>query len=499
MAKQEETGVNEMAPIRHTGRTTHFINGQWSPPGDRTFADLNPYNGEVVADVAAGGRAEAEAAIAAAHAAFPGWAAMPPSDRQRLFLKAADIVEKRRQEIVSVMALEAGTGGAFAGYQVKLVADQLRHASGWVFKPIGDVIPSDVPGRLALAVRKPLGVVAGFSPWNGAFTLAWRTVLLPMVFGNTVVLKPSEEAPLSAGLLVAEIMEEAGFPAGTINVVTHAPGEAASVADAFFESPAVRSINFTGSSAVGRMLAARAGQALKRIVLELGGYNPMLILRDADMVGAVDTTAFSAFFHQGQICMNARKVLIERPIHDEFVDKLAAKVRTMRSGDPSVPGTVIGPLINDRALRLVEERVRDAVALGAHVVTGGHSEGRVYAPTILTGVPDAAAITREETFGPVLIIEAVDDAEEALAKASDTRYGLCASILTGDQDRGLELAQQVDCGMVHINGPTMASEPSMPNGGVKESGWGRSGPYAVEDFTEIRLTTLTRGRGRYPI
>ena len=497
--KAKEMDVNEMAPVRHNGRTTHFINGQWSVPGGRTFADYNPYDGEVFANVAAGGRPEADAAIAAAHAAFPGWAAMAPSERQRLFLKAADIVEKRRQEIVGIMALEAGTGSAFAGYQVKLVADQLRHASGWVFKPVGDVIPSDVPGRLALAVRKPLGVVAGFSPWNGAFTLAWRTVLLPMVFGNTVVLKPSEEAPLSAGLLVAEIMEEAGFPPGTINVVTHAPGEAAAVADAFFESPAVRSINFTGSSAVGRMLAARAGQALKRIVLELGGYNPMLILRDADMVGAVDTTAFSAFFHQGQICMNARKVLIERPIHDEFVEKLAAKVRTMKSGDPAVPGTVIGPLINDRALRLVEERVRDAVALGARVVTGGQSEGRVYAPTILTGVPDAAAITREETFGPVLIIEAVDDAEEALAKASDTRYGLCASILTADQDRGLDLAQRFDCGMVHINGPTMASEPSMPNGGVKESGWGRSGPYAVEDFTEIRLTTLTRGRGRYPI
>ena len=485
--------------MRLNGRTTHFINGQWSAPGGPTFADYNPYDGEVVAQVAAGGRAEADAAIAAAHAAFPAWAAMPPGERQRLFLRAADIVEKRRQEIAGVMAVEAGTGGAFAGYQVKLVADQLRHASGWVFKPVGDVIPSDVPGRLALAVRKPLGVVAGFSPWNGAFTLAWRTVLLPMVFGNTVVLKPSEEAPLSAGLLVAEIMEEAGFPPGTINVVTHAPGGAAAVADAFFESPAVRSINFTGSSAVGRMLAARAGQALKRIVLELGGYNPMLILRDADMAGAVDTAAFSAFFHQGQICMNARKVLIERPIHDEFVDKLAAKVRGMKSGDPSVPGTVIGPLINDRALRLVEERVQDAVARGGRVVTGGTAEGRVYAPTILTGVPASAVITREETFGPVLIVEAVDDAGEALAKASDTRYGLCASILTGDQDRGLELAQQFDCGMVHINGPTMASEPSMPNGGVKESGWGRSGPYAVEDFTEIRLTTLTRGRGRYPI
>jgi len=491
--------MSETTPIRFNGRTTHFINGQWSTPGGATFADYNPFNGEIVAQVAAGGRAEAEAAIAAAHAAFPGWAATSPSERQRLFLKAADIVERRRQEIVDVMAVETGSVGVYAGYQVKLVADQLRHASGWGFKPIGDVIPSDVPGRLAMAIRKPLGVVAGFSPWNGAFTLAWRTVLLPLVFGNTVVLKPSEEAPISAGLLVAEIMEEAGFPPGTINVVTHAPGEAAPIADAFFESPAVRSINFTGSSAVGRMLAARAGQALKRIVLELGGYNPMLILADAEIEAAVDTAAFSAFFHQGQICMNARKVLIERPLYDAFVSKLAAKVRTLKSGDPTTPGTIIGPLITERALRLVEERVQDAVARGARIVTGGQAEGRVYAPTILTNVPADAPIMREETFGPVLIVEAVDSAEEALEKATDTRYGLCASILTGDQDRGLELAQRFDCGMVHINGPTMASEPSLPNGGVKESGWGRSGPYAVEDFTEIRLITMTRGRGRFPI
>jgi acyl-CoA reductase-like NAD-dependent aldehyde dehydrogenase len=491
--------MNDIPNYPVAGHTTHYIGGKWSEPGGRTFADYNPYTGEVMAEVAAGGRAEAMAAVAAAHAAFPAWAAMPPSQRQRLFLKTADIVERRRDDIIRLMAIENGSGAAFSGYQVKLVADQLRHAAGWVFLPLGDVLATDVPGRLAMAVRKPLGVVAGFSPWNGAFTLAWRTVLLPMAFGNTVVLKPSEEAPLSAGLLVAEIMDEAGFPPGTINVVTHAPGEAAAVADVFFESPAVRSINFTGSSAVGRMLAARAGQALKRIVLELGGYNPVLILADADVSQAVDTTAFSAFFHQGQICMNARKVLIERPIHDEFVDKLAAKVRLFQSGDPALPQTVIGPLINDRALRAVQERVSDAVARGGRLVTGGQSNGRVYEATILTHVPDEAPICHEETFGPVLIVEAVDDAEQALAKATDTPYGLCASILTRDQDRGLDLAQRFDCGMVHINGPTMASEPSLPNGGVKESGWGRSGPYAVEDFTEIRLMTMTRGRGRYPI
>ena len=492
--------MNEIKAARPvTGHTTHFINGQWSGPGGRSFADRNPFDDSLVAEVAAGGRAEAEAAVAAADAAFPAWAAMPPRERQRLFLKAADVVERRTQDIVHLMAAETGTAGAFSMFQIRWSIDLLRQAAGWAYLPAGDVLPSDNPDRFAIAVRKPLGVVAGFTPWNGAFSLAWRTVVLPMIFGNTLVLKPSEEAPLSAGLLLAEILDEAGFPAGTMNVVTHAPGEAAAVADVFFESPAVRSINFTGSSATGRMLAARAGQSLKRIVLELGGYNPLLVLRDANLAHSVDVATFSAFFHQGQICMNARKILIERPLHDAFVERLAAKVRTLKAGNPAVPGVVIGPLINERAVRLVEERVQDAVGRGATLVTGGTAEGRIYAPTILTNVPAEAPVCREETFGPVLVVEAVDDPEQALVRALDTPYGLCASIMTGDQERGLALAQRLNCGMVHVNGPTMASEPSLPNGGVKDSGWGRSGYYAIEDFTEIRLTTLTRGVGRYPI
>lgn len=493
--------MNEMTPVRaQLGPTTHFINGRWSKPGGRTFADYNPFNGEVIAEVAAGGREEAVAAVAAAEAAFPAWATMAPKERQRLLLKAADIVDRRLPDVVRTLALEAGTSAAFAAFQVNWSSNLIRQAANWGYLPAGDVLRSDTPGRFAMAVRKPLGVVAGFTPWNGAFNLAWRTIILPMAFGNTVVIKPSEEAPISAGLLQAEILQEAGFPAGTINVVTHAPGEAAAVADVFFESSAVRSINFTGSAKTARILAARAGQALKRIVLELGGYNPMIVLEDADMTHAVAATLFGAFFHQGQICMNTRKVYVERPIHDEFVEKLAAKTLTLKSGDPLNPVNIIGPLINDRAVRQIEERVKDAVDRGGRVVTGGISEGRVYAPTILAEVPRNAicATGADETFGPLLIVEAVDSAEEALARAQDTPYGLSAAIMTGDQDRGLDLAQRFDTGIIHVNGPTMAGEPSLPNGGVKDSGWGRSGHYAIEDFTEIRLTTLNHGAGRYP-
>jgi acyl-CoA reductase-like NAD-dependent aldehyde dehydrogenase len=268
--------------------------------------------------------------------------------------------------------------------------------------------------------------------------LAWRTFLLPMAFGNTTVIKPSELAPLSAGLIHAEILEEAGFPAGSFNIVTHAPGAAADVADVFFEHPAVRCINFTGSDKTARILGARAGQALKRMVMELGGFNPMLVLDDADVEGAVNATCFGAFLHQGQVCMNTRKVYVHRSIHDGFVEKLAAKVRGLKAGNPIDPSVIIGPLINDRAVEQTHERLKDALQRGARLVTGGKSEGRIFEPTILTDVPQDAICTTgcDETFGPLLVIEAFDDAEAALARAQNTPYGLSAAIMTRDQARG---------------------------------------------------------------
>ena len=482
------------------GRTTHFINGVWTQSGGRTFPVTNPYDDTLVANVAAGGRAEAEAAVAAAAAAFPAWSAMGPSERQRLFLKAADITERRLEEIVQVMAIEGGASKVFAAFQIRLSAAMLRQAASWGYLPYGDLIRSDIPGRTAMVARKPLGVVAGFTPWNGAFYLAWRTFLLPMAFGNTTVIKPSEEAPLSAGLIHAEILEEAGFPAGSFNVVTHAPGEAAAIADVFFENRAVRCINFTGSDRTARILGEKAGRALKRMVMELGGFNPVLVLADVDIDHAVNATCFGAFLHQGQVCMNSRKVYVDRAVHDTFVEKLSAKVRTLKMGDPIDPSVIIGPLINDKAVAQTQERLANALSLGATLVTGGKVEGRMFEPTILTHVPPEAVCTTgcDETFGPMLVIQAFDDAEAALAEAQATPYGLSAAIMTRDHARALDMAQRFDTGIVHINAPTMASEAALPVGGVKDSGWGRSGHYAVEDFTEVRLTTMSTKPGQYP-
>src|ERR1700735_3526694 len=326
-----------------------YIGGQWAG-SDELFDDLDPYRGTVMARIPAGTRADAARAVDAAAAAFPAWAELPPAEKQTLFLRAADIVERRRGDIVDLLAAETGCAAGFAGFQVLTATRLLRQAANWGYLPVGEVIRSDSPGTFAMALRRPLGVVAGISPWNGAHVLAWRTVVNPLAFGNTVVLKPSEEAPVSAGLLIGEIMEEAGFPAGVINVVTHAPGEAVPIADAFFARGEARSTTSTGSSPPGRILAERAGRALKRCVLELGGYNPLIVLADADLDYAVDATAFAAFFHSGQICMSARKVLVEEPVYDEFTERLAARAASLPVGDPAAEGTVIGPLINAAAL-----------------------------------------------------------------------------------------------------------------------------------------------------
>lgn len=480
--------------------TSHFINGKWTAPGASTFAVTNPLNDELVAQAAAGGRAESLAAVEAAAEAFPAWSAMAPGARQQLFLNAADIVERRTEQLVELMAVEGGASRAFSTFQIRLSAAMLRQAASWGYLPAGDVLRSDTPGRMAMVTRKPLGVVAGFTPWNGAFYLAWRTFLLPMAFGNTTVIKPSELAPLSAGLIHAEILEEAGFPAGTFNVVTHAPGEAAAIADVFFESPAVRCINFTGSDKTARILGERAGRALKRMVLELGGFNPVIILGDADIEESIKAVTFGAFLHQGQVCMNSRKVYVARAVHDEFVAGLSDRVQALKVGDPREPDVIIGPLINDRAVEQIDARVRDALDRGATLVTGGRADGRLYSPTILTQVPkDAICATgADETFGPLLVIEAFDDLDEAFRAAQDTPYGLSASIMTRDRGRGLDLASRFDAGIVHVNAPTMASEASLPVGGVKDSGWGRSGYYSVEDFTEIGMTTLSSEPGKYP-
>src|SRR5918998_486826 len=352
-----------------------YIGGEWSDTaGGRTFEDRDPYSGDVVANVAAGEREDAKRAVEAAAAAFPEWSQTPPEARQRIFLKAADVLEARSEEVVELLARETGAGFGFGMFQLHFVPGLLRQAAALPYAPLGQVLPSDTPGKLALGIRKPVGVVGSIAPWNAALILSARSIAGPLAVGNTVVLKPSEWSPVVGGLLWGEIFGEAGLPAGALNVVTHAPGEAAAIGDELVENPAVRRINFTGSTATGRKLAEAAGRQLKRVVLELGGYNPLIVLGDADVEYAVNASAFGSYLHQGQICMSTRRIIVERSIADEFSRRLAEKTQALKSGDPKEPDTIIGPLINEQAVNTVRARVDDAVSKGAKVLAGGEAD-----------------------------------------------------------------------------------------------------------------------------
>jgi acyl-CoA reductase-like NAD-dependent aldehyde dehydrogenase len=329
--------------------------------------------------------------------------------------------------------------------------------------------------------------------------LSARSIAAPLALGNTVVLKPSEWSPVSGGLLWGEIFAEAGLPDGVLNIVTHAPGQAGPIGDELVSHPAVRRINFTGSTNVGRILAEAAGRHLKRVVLELGGYNPVIVLNDADVDYAVNATAFGAFLHQGQICMSARKVFVERAISDEFIEKLSAKASGLKAGDPNEHDTIIGPLINADALAMVKGRVDQVVAMGGRVLAGGEAVGPCYQATVITDVPADSDFAKHETFGPVAAIEVVDSAEEAVQRANATSYGLASGIITTDADRGLALAHEIEAGIVHVNDQPVGDEPQMPFGGVKDSGFGRFGGTAViDEFTEMRWITVQSGSHPFP-
>jgi acyl-CoA reductase-like NAD-dependent aldehyde dehydrogenase len=476
-----------------------YIGGEWTDAAEGgTFDVKGPFTGETVATAPAGGADDAARAIEAAAAAFPAWAATPPAVRQGVFLKAADVLESRSDEIVAALARETGATFGFGMFQMHFVPGLFRQAAALPYQPIGTVIPSDT-GAFSMGIRKPVGVVAAIAPWNAALILSARSIAAPLALGNTVVLKPSELSPWAGGLLWGEIFAEAGLPEGVLNIVTHAPGAAGPIGDAFTSHPAVRRINFTGSTATGRRLAEAAGKNLKRVVLELGGYNPLIVLADAELDYAVNAAAFGAFLHQGQICMSARKVLVERPIADEFTRRLADKAKTLKAGDPNEHDTIIGPLINADAVAMVKGRVDEAVAKGAKVLAGGDAVGNCYAATVVIDVPADSELATHETFGPVLAIEVVDSADDAVARANATAYGLAAGIITSDVDRGLALAQQVEAGIVHVNDQPVGDEPQMPFGGVKDSGWGRfGGQAAIDEFTELRWVTVQSGSHPFP-
>jgi acyl-CoA reductase-like NAD-dependent aldehyde dehydrogenase len=465
--------------------------------GAASYERLDPFTGKLATRAAAASVADANAAVEAAATAFKTWSKTGPGERRALLSKAADVMDSKVGEFTKLMMEETGATGPWAGFNVMLAAKMLREAAAMTTQISGEVIPSDKPGTLAMAIRQPAGVCLGIAPWNAPVILGTRAIAMPIACGNTVVLKASEMCP-GTHRLIGQVLVEAGLLKGVINVVTNDPKDAAAIVEALVAHPAVRRVNFTGSTKVGRIIAELAGKHLKPALLELGGKAPLVVLDDADIDAAVNAAAFGAYMHQGQICMSTERLVVDEKIADEFVSKLAARASKLPAGDPR-GHVVLGSLISSQSADKMEELVADAVAKGAKLVAGGKRTGTVVEATLLDHVTPAMRVYAEESFGPVKPVIRVKGEDEAVRIANDTEYGLSSAVFSRDIRRAMAVAARIEAGICHINGPTVGDEAQMPFGGVKGSGYGRFGGKAsIAEFTDLRWLTIEDPNQHYP-
>ena len=465
-----------------------------------SFTRRNPLTGEVETTAAAASVEDASAVAAAAAAAFPAWSAVGPNARRALLMKAADALEARGDAFVDAMMGEIGATEGWARFNLMLAAGVVREAAALTTQIGGEIIPSDKPGCIAMSLREPVGVVLGIAPWNAPIILGVRAVAVPLACGNTVVLKASEQCPRTHAL-IAEAFMDAGLPEGAFGLVTNAPQDAAEIVGALIDHDAVRRINFTGSTAVGRIIAKRAAEHLKPCLLELGGKAPLLVLEDADLDEAVKAAAFGAFMNQGQICMSTERIIVVDAIADAFAAKFGAKVATLGVGDPREGKAPLGAVVDRKTVDHCRSLIDDALAKGAKLLTGGETTQNVLMPAhVVDKVTPDMKLFRDESFGPVVGIVRARDEAHAIALANDSEYGLSAAVFTRDTARGLRVARAIRSGICHVNGPTVHDEPQMPFGGVGASGYGRFGGKAgIDSFTELRWVTIETQPGHFPI
>ena len=476
-----------------------LINGKKVPASNgATFERKNPLDGTVATTAPAATVQDAVAAVEAAAKAFPEWAAMGPGQRRSLLLKAAQAIEARTDDFIKAVAEETGASAMWAGFNVHLAANMLVEAASLTTQINGEIIPSELPGNLAMAIRQPAGVVLGMAPWNAPVILGTRAIAVPLACGNTVVMKGSELCPATHGLII-EALQEAGLPEGVVNFVTNAPADAGPVVEAMIAHPAVRRVNFTGSTRVGKIIAMTCAKYLKPVVLELGGKAPLVVLDDADITDAVNGAAFGAFANSGQICMSTERIIVDNAIADEFVANLTEKARNLPLGDPRKGPVVLGSVVDMATVARCNEMIDDALAKGGKLLCGGKATDTLIPATLIDNVTPDMKIYSEESFGPVKGIVRVNGVEEAIRVANDSEYGLSSAVFGKDVARAWQVASRIQSGICHINGPTVHDEAQMPFGGVKDSGIGRFGGKAgIDAFTELRWMTMQTLPRHYP-
>ncbi|MER7665503.1 aldehyde dehydrogenase family protein [Streptomyces sp. NPDC096193] len=474
-----------------------YIDGEWRPgTGSWDIIDFNPYDGEKLASIPVATAVEVDQAYRAAERAQVAWGETNPYARRTVFEKALRVIEDREQEITEAIIAELGGTHVKAAFELHLAKEFLREAMQLALRPEGRILPSPVDGKENRVYRLPVGVVGVISPFNFPFLLSIKSVAPALALGNAVVLKPHQNTPICGGSLVGKLFEDAGLPAGVLNVVIT---DIAEIGDALLEHPVPKAISFTGSDKVGRHVATVCAASFKRAILELGGNSALIVLDDADIDYAVDAAVFSRYVHQGQVCMAANRVLVDRSVEKEFTEKFVAKVRTLKVGDPSDPATHIGPLINSQQADAVTALVDHTVEAGATALLHGGAVGNLVSPSVLTGIATDSPILGQEIFGPVALIVPFDGEDEAVRIANDTPYGLSGAVHTADIERGVRIAKRIETGMIHINDGTVHDEPIVPFGGEKHSGSGRlNGESMIEAFTTQKWISVQHGRSRFP-
>lgn len=474
-----------------------YIAGEWRPGnGAHVIRNINPYNGELLCELRAADVSDVDAAYRAAAEAQKAWAATPPGARAEIFRRAAAILQDRQDEIIGWLVRESGSTRIKAGIEWQAMLGGLNEAASMPYRMDGRILPIDLPDTESRVYRKPIGVVGVISPWNFPLHLSHRTAGPALATGNAVVIKPAEDTPVTGGLLIARIYEEAGLPKGVLNVVT---GQSRTIGDAFCSHDVPRFISFTGSTPVGRRIGRLAVEAriMKRVALELGGNNPLVVLADADLDDAAEAAAFGRFPHQGQICMSTNRVIVEEAVYDAFLERFAAVTRKIAHGDPDRPDTLVGPALNEKQLETNLKHLAQAKARLTTVV-GGEPEGAVIPPHIFADVANDDPLPQEEMFAPIAFVIRARDESHALELANATDAGLSSAVFTRDEARGVRFALGLSVGMTHINDMTVADMPFNPFGGEKNSGLGRfGGDWIVDELTTQHWVTIRHGKVGY--
>jgi aldehyde dehydrogenase (NAD+) len=460
------------------------------------FDVFAPAGGQKIGSAARASASDVEQAVQAARRGFVAWSALAVGQREEILLRAADRVQANAAELTELLIDESGSTLTKAKYEVLKGVELLRTAAGEARRLYGDTFPNDRPHRMSMVFREPMGIVAAISPFNAPLALFAKMTVFPLAAGNAVVAKPSEETPLIA-LAYAKLIMDAGLPAGALNVVT---GFGQDCGDALVQHGDIQAVAFTGSTQVGRAIGRVAADHMKRVQLELGGKNPLLVLKDYEVEKAAHLACVGAFSHAGQICMSGSRIIVERPIADAFCAALKRRCEELSLADLRDAKTAYGPVINQRALDKIERHVRDALTQGATLLTGGAIErGLVYRPTVLLNPPRTCAVHTEETFGPLASVYVVEDAEAALALANDSEFGLSAGVLTNDLRLAMNLARRLRAGSVHLGTHSFWSDALAPIGGYGYSGIGRSGgKYSLDHFTELKWVSVELGETAMP-